>query len=229
MIHKDISPCARKGALYRMTPPSCKSSRVVLIPFRCGRSDCPVCARIKRSRLLRRLRAAPWPHKVYLWTITTDPSILSSDAALQSISRRWHRVCRNLYRLYPHLKYFRVLEFTKSGLPHLHVIFDQYVDWHAFRKLLMAQCFGRVLHYTTIPRDVAFGYMTKYITKSIEDGPYMRELHLRSWSASVHYLPLVHYFEEGTEFSLIWIGRLDWHLDQMIKLLQLSVSPSRGP
>lgn len=212
-----------------MRTPTSPASKLVLIPFRCGRSDCPLCARIKRGRLIRRLQAAPWPNKLYMWTITTDPSVLSSDEALQSISRRWHRVCRTLYRHYPTLKYFRVLEFTQSGLPHLHVLFNQYVEWHKFRQLLVRHCFGRVLHFKCLPREGAFSYLTKYLTKGIEVMPYMRYIHMRSWSSSTHYLPAIKYFAQGTEFDLVWIGPLDWHVEAMMHLLESETLRPRSP
>jgi hypothetical protein len=199
-----------------MTTPHAKGAKAVLIPFRCGRNDCPVCSQIKQNRLRKRLRAAPWPQTLYMWTVTTDPSILESDAALRSIARRWHRVLRTLRRNYPTLRFFRVIELTRSSLPHMHILFDQYVDWHLFRAALMRADFGRVLHYTKIDREAAIPYITKYITKSLGVQPYLMQLHLRTWSASVHFLPAITYFEEGTEFSLLWIGPLGTTMDRMI-------------
>jgi hypothetical protein len=219
MSINNIPSCARYAGIYRMRTNQNPTGKHVFIPFRCGRSDCPICSHIKRRRLIRRLKSARWPDKVVMWTITTDPSILSSDEALKSLSVRWHRVCRTLLRQYPDLKYFRVLEFTQSGLPHLHVLFDRYVDWHDFRRVLMHHCFGKVLHFTTIPKDSGFSYLTKYLTKSIHQSPYMRQLHLRSWSASLHFIPMVKYFQDGTEFDILWIGRVNSLAERMMEHL----------
>jgi hypothetical protein len=202
-----------------MQPPGTKGARLVLIPFRCGRNDCPVCSQIKRSRLVRRLKGAPWPDSVYMWTVTTDPSILSSDEALRSISVRWHHVLRNLRRHYPQLRYFRVIELTKSGLPHMHILFDQYVDWHLFRKALMRADFGRVLHFKKLPKAAAITYLTKYVTKSLHEVPYLRQLRLRTWAASIHFLPVINYFEEGTEFTPLWIGPVNFTIQEMLPFL----------
>lgn len=199
-----------------MTPPGTKRARIVVIPFRCGRNDCPVCSQIKKNRLVRRLKAAPWPETLYMWTVTTDPSILSSDEAFKSIANRWHHVLRNLRRRYPTLRFFRIIELTKSGLPHMHILVDQYIDWHEFRRALMRADFGRVLHYAKVPKGVAVLYLTKYLTKSLHVQPYLRELRLRTWSASIHFLPGISYFDEGTEFIPLWIGPINMTIREML-------------
>jgi hypothetical protein len=164
-----------------------------------------------------------------MWTITTDPSVIDPQQALLTISRRWHLVCRHLLRHYPGIRYFRVVELTQSGLPHLHVLFDRFVDWHLFQGILVKQRFGRVLHFQQIPHSRAFTYMAKYLTKTLEDGRYMRELHLRAWSASVHFLPALYYFEQGTEFEIIFYGHLEWDIPSMMKGLLRYVADGGSP
>jgi hypothetical protein len=229
MVEKKLTSCATFGGVARITPPGSSRPYYKVIPFRCGLSTCPICRRIKRARLIRRLKAAPWPRKVCLWTITTDPKVLDSHAALRTMSRRWHRVCRELLRLYPGIRYFRVIEFTKSGLPHMHVLFDRFVDWHKLRSWLVRNDFGNVLHFTIVPRDIAFSYLTKYVTKSLDARPYLRELKLRSWSASVHFLPVIKYFQEGTEYDIIFYGHLVWDIPDMMKMIQMAVHDGRSP
>jgi hypothetical protein len=151
-----------------------------------------------------------------MWTVTTDPGVLDVDIAIRTISRRWHNVLRELIRHYPNIHYFRVLEFTQSGLPHMHVLFDRYVDWHLFRRVLIYNKFGRVLNFIQVPRSVGFSYLTKYITKSIEQNYQARTLHLRSWSASFHFLPILKYFSDGTEFDLVWYGHVEYDLPRML-------------
>jgi hypothetical protein len=169
---------------------------------------------------MRRLRATRWPKQLVFWTITTDPGILSPEEALQTMARRWHLVCRNLLRHYPHLRFFKVLEFTQSGLPHFHVIFDRWVSWHVLHDCLTHEKFGRVLHFKTMPRDAALSYLTKYITKALGSFQLAHDLHIRFWSASVRFLPLVTWFQHGTEFQIVWEDHLGFRLEDTLKYYQ---------
>jgi hypothetical protein len=209
MPYNNLYSCATRGGIAAIRYPGQKRPSYKLIRFRCGRLDCPVCRNIKRKRLIRRLHAAAFPKIITFWTITTDPKVLDPQTATETINHRWHQVCRNLLRAYPGIKYFRVLEFTRSGLPHLHVIFDRYVDWSLLQSMLINKLFGEVLHFKRIPRDQAFAYLTKYLSKALDHFQLARDLHLRTWSCSLHFLPSVHYFNGHAEFKIIvtdWLG-----------------------
>lgn len=187
-----------------------------IIPFRCGKPNCPICRNIKRKRLMRRLQSATWPKRIVLWTITTDPGTLDPAEAIKTINHRWHLVCRNLLRHYPGMKFFRVLEFTKSGLPHLHIIFNKRIEWRVLQEMVISQQFGRVLNFTVLPRDQAMHYLTKYLTKALANYQLSRQLHIRSWSASIRFLPVAHYFSDAIEFSIIYVDRLSMRLDRVL-------------
>lgn len=221
MNYNTLPSCSTRGGVARIVRPGASRPTYKLIPFRCGKMSCPVCRNIKRKRLVRRLKAAHWPSMIYFWTITTDPGVLSADEALRTLARRWHLVCRNLQREYPDICFFRVLEFTQSGLPHMHVMFNRFVSWHTFQRILMQQSFGRVLHVKQMPRDPALAYLTKYITKSLCSYQKARELHVRSWSASLRFIPHVSWFQDGTEFQIVYDDHLGFRLERMLHYYQL--------
>lgn len=170
---------------------------------------------------MRRLEACAWPKQIVFWTITTDPKILSAPDALATINQRWHKLCRELLRSYPGIKFFRVLEFTASGLPHLHVIFNKRVSWHWLQSQVMHQQFGQVLHFKILPRDQALVYLTKYLTKAIGEYKQARLLHVRTWSASVRFLPTIHYFEDGIEYQIVYQDHLGFRLEAMLHHYQV--------
>lgn len=178
---------------------------------------------------MRRLEAAEWPQRIVFWTITTDPKVLSPDEALKTMNHRWHKLCRNLLREYPGIKFFRVLEFTESGLPHLHVMFNRRVEWKLLQRIVQQQSFGKVLHFKVLPRSVAFGYLTKYITKGLANYQVSREHHIRMWSASMRFLPAVYYFDGQTEYAIVWTGRLNENLETVLDLCKRHDSGERAP
>lgn len=178
---------------------------------------------------MKRIQAADWPKRIVMWTITTDPKILSPAQALKTMNHRWHLLCRNLLRLYPGIKFFRVMEFTQSGLPHLHIMFNRRVEWRVLQSLVIQQDFGKVLHFLVLPRGEAFSYMTKYITKGLAEYQYARENHVRVWSASIRFLPRVSYFDGQVEYDIVWTGKLDEKLDSVLELCTRYDTGKRDP
>ena len=167
---------------------------------------------------MKRIKAADWPKRLVMWTITTDPKILTASQAVKTMNHRWHKLCRNLLREYPGIKFFRVMEFTQSGLPHLHVMFNRRVEWRVLHHLVQQQDFGTVLNFKELPQGEAFSYMTKYITKGLAEFQQARTNKVRVWSASVRFLPVATYFDGQTEYAIVWTGRLGENLDSVLDL-----------
>jgi hypothetical protein len=160
----------------------------VCFPLTCGRSTCPACARRLRKRLAARLRASLTGRTAFLWTITTDPSVLDKAEALRTINKRWHVVHRSLTRLCPGLTYFRVIEFTRSGLPHIHLVTPRFLPWKQVQKFVTASGFGRILHVRPLPTETAIHYVAKYTMKALYTNESPRLDGLRLWAATVGFL-----------------------------------------
>lgn len=229
MLPSHLASCATHGGITRVKWSHHSKPEYNFVLFRCGKPECEQCRNIKRARLVRRLRAAQWPKRIVFWTITTDPNILSPGEALQTLTHRWHLLCRNLIRVYPGVQFFRVLEFTESGLPHLHVIFSKRIEWRVLQQLVTAQSFGRVLHFKELPASVAFSYLTKYLTKALAAYDYNREHHRRAWSASVRFLPRASYYDGAVEYDLIYQGRLGDRIEWLLRICKMHAQDKRGP
>lgn len=178
---------------------------------------------------MKRIKSADWPKRLVMWTITTDPKILSPAQAVKTMNHRWHKLCRNLLREYPGIKFFRVMEFTQSGLPHLHVMFNRRVEWRVLHRLVQQQDFGTVLNFVELPQGQAFSYMTKYITKGLAEFQQARLNKVRIWSASVRFLPVATYFDGQTEYAIVWTGRLGENLDSVLDLCMKYDTGKRDP
>jgi hypothetical protein len=184
-----ICPRPRVAALLHDLRQGNPQRAFVTSPLPCMRRGCPVCDKIKRGRLLRRLRKARWPRKVYMWTLTTDPSVIDPSEALTTINKRFHQLMREVHREYGHIEYFKAIEFTKSGLPHIHMLTTSRLAWRRVASLARAKRFGRILWVSRMPRKIALAYASKYATKGIRpDDPTLPQ-RLRLWSQSRRFLP----------------------------------------
>jgi hypothetical protein len=123
-----------------------------------------------------------------MWTFTTDPSVLDAQEALRTLARRWHVLHRSMIRIKPHLRYVKVLEFTKSGLPHLHVITPEYIDWHKLHPHVKRLLFGKILNVIHIPPGKASWYVAKYAAKALYSNGATIPDAVRMWSATVGFL-----------------------------------------
>ena len=215
MSGNNFPTCARKAGIFRRWNSFSKKPEFKSVGFPCGKKSCEYCRNRKRSKLLKRLRAADFGNTVIFWTITTDPKVLDPVEALKSMSRRWHVVHRSLLRLCPKLQYFKVLEWTKSGLPHLHLITSNFLAWDDFQRLLRQQKFGEVLHFQRLPTRVALTYATKYLTKSIYELNYPADYGGRLWTASLRFLPMISYGDCRGDWHLVWIDRADDRVEIM--------------
>lgn len=197
--------CGNYSAYLKNTNSKTGVTRYKYIDFGCGRSDCPECRRRKQTKLIRRLNQAKWSKHTCFWTITTDPKILAPDEAIRTLNRRWHNVHRELMRMAPGLRYFRVTELTKSGLPHIHLITDSYLAWHTFRDLLVNHDFGHVLHYKRIPAPVAIRYLCKYIAKELYLPKSGDPIPGRRWMATRGLLPTTTYHSANETWDVVFV------------------------
>lgn len=229
MSVNNLAPCARRGGIFRRWNLKTNRPEIKAVGFPCGKKTCPYCRKRRRNYLLKRLGAVPFSKNVVFWTITTDPKVLNPLDALKTMNRRWHIVHRSISRLAPNFRYFRVIEFTESGLPHMHFITDCYIDWFEFQRILIRHKFGKVLHYKLLPSSVAVRYATKYISKAVYNLEYPSDFTGRLWSSSFGLLPLITYHDSAGSWELLWIDHVGDHLLDMEKAYRLHEADASPP
>jgi hypothetical protein len=229
MSDNNFPRCARRAGVFRRVNLRSGKPEFKAIGFPCGKKHCPYCQRRRRARLLNRLQAADFSKTVVLWTITTDPKILNPEEALLSLNKRWHIVHRSLLRSVKDLRYFRVIEFTESGLPHMHLITDSFIDWNEFQRHLTRNNFGCVLHFKTLPREAAIKYVTKYITKAIYSSHTPYDYHGRFWAASLRFLPIIVYSDSEGTWELLWIDKSGSPVLNMLEAYRIHESDTSPP
>lgn len=207
MNPNDLQPCGTFSCFIERHDPKSGVPERRRLDLPCGKNSCPICRRRKQNRLQRRLRHAVWPSKVWFWTVTTDPKVIDPPEAWRTFNRRWHVVHRDLVRFAPRLRYFRVIESTRSGLPHAHLIVDRFIPYHKFQEILTRHHFGVVLHYKELPIRQAIHYACKYITKELYSPYNLEYVPARRWSASQGLLAGVSYHTNRTQWQVVFIWR----------------------
>lgn len=138
--------------------------RSVVISVGCRRWGCPFCGRRRVAALARRVEDAA-PNR--LITLTVDIKLWESPRAAYDGTRRalgpWTRAMR---RDGP-FEYLRVLELTKRGWPHYHLMVRSGYRPYAEVSRVWAELTGaRVVDVRQIKqRDSVYWYLVKYLAK----------------------------------------------------------------
>ena len=154
----------RKGASFFWRWPSGKTA-----PFRCRSLRCPDCAPTEARRLADKLGS--WAEALKLtrfWTFTLDPKMLpeltTTEARVKYLRKLWNKFLTALRRDNPGLKLITVLEFHKSGWPHLHVLLDRYLKWDRVQKRWHRYGGGQHVHVKYVDVHRVAAYLSKYLT-----------------------------------------------------------------
>jgi len=139
-------------------------------PLYCRSWNCETCRPKRKAQLLAQA-ASGQPTKFI--TLTANPRVGASPRdRLRMLSAGWRNCVKRLHRLYPshEIEYMAVVEGTKRGEPHLHILYRG--PWVDQRKLS-----AWMAHFADAPivdvravrgRREAVRYVAKYISKKPE-------------------------------------------------------------
>ena len=147
-----------------------KTGRTICRRINCGSWSCSYCGpRKARTARCAIRRVAEGLNLRYFLTLTLDPSKLregeSAVRHLRIAFNKFREYLRRKYETPPH--YICVLEFTQAGIPHLHILFDRYIE-HAWISKTWDKLGGaRIVFIKQVTvRNVA-RYLSKYLTKEL--------------------------------------------------------------
>lgn len=203
------------------TMPYCGSRSLVkrkgnighVMPLRCRSWGCPTCAPRRRARLIREAKSGK-PNRFA--TLTCNPHWFDSpEERGLKLAAGWRAYVRWYRKRYPKrgIEYLAVMELTKLGEPHLHILCRS--GWIDFKELskFMAEFLGAPhVYIEAIQRRTAVAkYVAKYISKrNIKLGTCKR------YWRSMHYLPESNAARRkrlaaGASFMVI-----DWSCDALV-------------
>jgi len=147
-----------------------KTNRKVHRRVNCNSWSCSYCGPRKARTARARIRdVAEALDLKYFLTLTLDPSKLAN----KKMAVPYLRLCFDKFRLYLKREfgvapsYICVLEFTKAGIPHLHVLFDRFIRQAWISRVWSSLGGGRIVFIKQVTvRNVA-RYLSKYLTKEL--------------------------------------------------------------
>ena len=179
----------------------------------CSTWGCPVCTKRLLSYVQMKMEhGCSTRTPSYFITITNTLAANSSPKRAEYVQTVWHRFLRRLKRTYPNPMWFKIIELTKNGQPHLHVILNnigtvvprcQQPNWSSptYRNKscdCLTHLVSRCLEYATkgesyvcdaqIVRSPAglAQYLTKYLVKQFDTHDQLVQLGFtRRYSASI--------------------------------------------
>jgi len=127
------------------------------------------------KKLRKRFEALPPDSKYSFATLTYSATTYSP---IEACSRIKHDIDLFFKRMgYHHRKvqYFYVIELTKRYMPHIHIVFDQFIPWKKIRSSWYNTTGNTVTDVRHKSRGEAFHHCLKYLTK-------MKKMSQAEWS-----------------------------------------------
>jgi len=159
--------CGKYSLHLESTSPDADGNHTdIITSARCKSWDCPICRPIKGRWLQDQIHRIFADTDLHMLTLTYFQSRPPLDV-WQNLGKTWNRLLTFIRKQNPGIKFIRIIEPHKSGYPHLHVLFSQYINVSKCLKYLTKQGFGWNCNLKKISIDSARNYVAKYLTKQV--------------------------------------------------------------
>jgi len=147
-----------------------KTNRTVYRRLNCGSWTCPYCGPRRARRARKRIcEVAEGLNLKYFLTLTLNPKKLEHPKLavphLRLTFNAFREYLRREFGVAP--TYICVLEFTKKGVPHLHVLLDRYIRQQWISRVWEKLGGGRVVFIKQVTVRRIARYLSKYLTKDL--------------------------------------------------------------
>lgn len=115
-------------------------------------------------KLRKRLESLPTSRKYTFGTLTYSTRNYSPVSAAKRIKHDIDLFFKRLGYHHRKVQYFYVIELTDNMMPHIHIIFDQYIPWQKLRSSWLAVTGNTVTNIKHLPVKQAFWYCLKYLS-----------------------------------------------------------------
>jgi hypothetical protein len=143
-------------------------------PFNCKTWSCPICGPKRAKRLKQAI--TEWAYKKGLsrfLVLTLDPKFLEHVPHKERYSyfymmHVWRKFRVYLYRKYGKISYVWTIEPQKSGICHLNVLINRYIDQSWISEVFSKLGGGKIVWIERADIRRVGAYISKYITKMYE-------------------------------------------------------------
>jgi hypothetical protein len=143
-------------------------SEELLVRLDCKTWGCAYCGPRKAKRYKGAIRAIAEREGLNRFlTLTLDPRKIDTDP-VRYLGGVYNKFRVYLLRRYgASIKYITVLEFHKSGIPHLHVLVDRYIPQEWISQAWSSLGGGKIVHIKIVDVHRISHYLAKYLTKEL--------------------------------------------------------------
>lgn len=185
----------------------------------CGRWECSYCGKMKRKRLYKKIRRHWGNSRMRFLTLTVSTAAIPQYLAYKEISHKWDIFLKRLRRQYPGVKFFKCLEFTKDGYPHLHVLLNRFIPQPWISEVWAELFESPIVYIKEIGTIEGIGYVAAYATKWQRDSQASASSYflnrLRRYSFSSNFLVP----DKPDEKQIFWVGvngkTSDWYYSRL--------------
>lgn len=162
-----IRPCG--GFSFRGVFLEGNTKRTVFTRMYCKRWNCPDCGPRRAWQLQQDIAENAKKHDLSrLMTLTLDPRRIRGDP-YKHINESWRKLREAFRRKFKRpLSFIAVTEFTKKGLPHKHVLIDEFIKQSWLSQRWQNLGGGRIVDIRKIgDMENVARYVGKYLTKDV--------------------------------------------------------------
>lgn len=143
---------------------------IKIVPARCKSYSCPVCGKKKVLDLLDLLKNVNLSkYRFFTLTLKNEFTYDNTEKNLKRVSDCFNKLNKKLRKKpeFKNLEYFRVIEVGKSGMVHIHGIWNKYIDQKYLSKLWLSitKDSYRAKVERIKSKNDAVNYLYKYLTK----------------------------------------------------------------
>lgn len=198
-----------------------KTFRRVYLP--CGSWACEVCAQKKKRKLYKLIKNSCPKSDFYLLTLTLRQNDCTLLENWHRLSKCWNTLLSRLRRREPKLKYFRVVELQKNGMPHIHALINLFLpekDIQAIWQEITGD--SHIARFERIKYSSA-GYILKYFAKTVIDIKYIREATGKRTKLFVASRFLLVREQKPSEWALwAWCSTIDLAIRELVDIKRQS-------
>lgn len=139
----------------------------VYVPILCKMWTCDVCGYYRYAWLMRNLVENAHRHGLdRFWTLTLATTGRTPDESFEDIQAAWEKLYHRLRRRHGPFLFEWVIETTKAGYAHMHLLVNKYFDQHEVKLLWFAVTGDSdIVHVRRLRGLRAARYLAKYVLK----------------------------------------------------------------
>lgn len=136
--------------------------------FHCHSYFCETCAKKKKNKLYQKFKRIKFNGNLRFITLTLSTKDYSPEKSLDVISKYFNLFVKHLRYKGFKFQYFKIIEFTKNGIAHVHALVNCYIDYYLIKDIWKHISGNDIVFIQLVKnKQIAINYLFKYMQKAI--------------------------------------------------------------